>query len=164
VHEFRRFLDVPTRVRDADFEVALDIDDADAADRARLRDGGWILADPAEVVAESKQYCDYIVDSTAEFAVAKEMYVRSRGGWFSDRSACYLASGRPVIAQDTGFSAHLPTGEGLVCFTDPGEAANAVRDVVDRAGDHARAARQLAEEHLDAGRVLATLLERLGVA
>jgi hypothetical protein len=162
-HEFRHFVDVPVQVPEADFEVALDIDDADAADRARLLAAGWTLTDPTAVAAESKQYRDYIVDSTAEFVIAKEMYVRSGGGWFSDRSACYLASGRPVIAQDTGFSAHLPTGDGLVCFSDPGEAARAVQEVLERPDAHARAARQLAEEHLDASRVITTLLERLDV-
>ncbi len=100
--------------------------------------------------------------SKAELCVAKSGYVISRSGWFSDRSACYLASGRPVVAQETGFGELLPTGEGLLAFTTVGEAAQAVAEIEAHPARHRAAARTLAEEHLDAGKVLSRLLERLG--
>jgi glycosyltransferase involved in cell wall biosynthesis len=91
------------------------------------------------------------------------MYVRARSGWISDRSLCYLAAGRPVVAQDTGFAELYPAGEGLLAFSDPDAALEAVEEV---AGDHRRhslAARRVAEEHFDSDRVLRRLLDRLGV-
>jgi hypothetical protein len=106
-------------------------------------------------------YRRFLQRSKAELGVAKSGYVLSRCGWFSDRSACYLASGKPVIAQATGFEQHLPTGEGLLAFTTTEEAAEAL-EAVDRDYDrHCRQARLLAEEHFDSDRVLASLLERL---
>jgi glycosyltransferase involved in cell wall biosynthesis len=101
--------------------------------------------------------------SRAEIGIAKEGYVRSDCGWFSDRSACYLASGRPVLALDTGFSRHLPTGLGLLGFRDLDEAIAGV-EAIDREYErHARAAREIAESHLDARVVIARLLQRAGV-
>ena len=88
----------------------------------------------------------------------------SRSGWFSDRSACYLASGRPVVAQDTGFGVALPNGEGLLAFGDVDEAAAAIESVLSRPAEHAAAARGIAEELLDSDRVLGRLLEALGAA
>jgi glycosyltransferase involved in cell wall biosynthesis len=99
--------------------------------------------------------------SKAELSVAKSGYVNSRSGWFSDRSACYLASGRPVVAQETGFSDFLPAGEGLLAFTTTAEAADAVAVVEADPARHGRAARELAEEYLDARKVLPRLLEEL---
>ena len=163
VHEFRRFADLPRQVPGVDFELALDIDPADHADATALRCGGWGLAEPRDVVGDLAAYRAFIEASSAELVVAKEMYVRTRSGWFSDRSACYLAAGRPVIAQDTGFSEHLPTGEGLLRFGDPDEAVAAVDAVAGDLRRHARAARALARSHFDARRVLPRLLDRLGV-
>jgi glycosyltransferase involved in cell wall biosynthesis len=100
--------------------------------------------------------------SWAELGVAKSGYVVSRSGWFSDRSACYLASGRPVVAQDTGFPAHLPTGEGLLSFTDVDGVVAAGERLAADYDHHRRAARTLAEEHLDSDRVVGRLLECLG--
>jgi hypothetical protein len=96
--------------------------------------------------------------------VAKSLYVETRGGWFSDRSACYLASGKPVVAQDTGFGETLPAGAGLLAFTTLDEAAAATEGVLGDYRRHARAARRLAEEHLAAGRVIGRLLTRLGMS
>ena len=96
--------------------------------------------------------------------VAKNMYVRSRSGWFSDRSICYLASGRPVLAQETGFSKHHPAGAGLLAFSTLDEAAEGVDRIVADYDRHSRAARTIAEEHFDSDRVLRRLLEKLGVA
>jgi glycosyltransferase involved in cell wall biosynthesis len=161
VHEFRRFAALPRRVPDR-FEVALDIDAADAADRARLEDGGWGVVDPLRELHDFPAYARYLRGSAAEISIAKNLYVATRGGWFSDRSAAYLASGKPVVAQDTGFGAALPIGAGLLSFTDPDGAVAAVEEVAARPREHARAARELAEEHLDARRVLGRLLDRLG--
>jgi hypothetical protein len=160
VHEFRRFLTLPERVP-AEFELALAIDPDDNADRERLRLAGWQLRDPA-VAADSSSYRRYIQGSAAEFTVAKAMYVDTRSGWFSDRSACYLASGKPVVAQETGFGNHLPTGEGLLAFSTLEEAIAAVEEVRSAPGTHASAARELAVEHFDAERVLGRLVEELG--
>jgi hypothetical protein len=162
VHEFRRFVELPERTA-LDFEVALDIADADAADRRCLDDNGWTLVDPRRVASDPWSYRDYVSGSGAELMVAKNLYVATRSGWFSDRSICYLASGRPVLAQDTGLAALLPAGAGIVTFATIDEAvagAHAIDGDYDR---HARAAREIASEVFDSDRVLSRLLERLGV-
>jgi len=161
VHEFRRFLPLPERTP-AEFELALAIDPADAADRERLERAGWTLRDPRTVAGDPDAYHRFIQGSAAELAVAKGMYVKTQSGWFSDRSACYLASGKPVVAQETGFGDHLPTGEGLLSFSDLEEAVGAVEEVRLVPARHARAAREIAEEHFGAGRVLPRLIEELG--
>jgi hypothetical protein len=160
VHELRRFAELP-RMAAATFELALDIHRGDAADAALLRDGGWQLVDPALVAATPSAYRRYVRSSGAEVMVAKNMYVASRSGWVSERSLCYLASGRPVLAQETGFSACHPAGEGLVAFSTPDEAAAGAEAILANPGRHARAARELAEERFDSDRVLGRLLEAL---
>jgi hypothetical protein len=140
-------------------EIALDIDAADAADRARLLAGGWRLADPVAVAGTPDDYRRYVQASTAELMVAKGMYVHTASGWFSDRSASYLASGRPVVAQDTGIGAHLPTGDGLVLFRSEAEARAGLADMLARYRHHGDAARALAEDHLDSDKVLAALVD-----
>jgi hypothetical protein len=162
VHQFRRFMELPRRTG-ADFELALAIDPAETPDLDRLRENGWRLADPARVAGDTVAYRRHIRRSGAELTVAKGMYVDTRSGWFSDRSACYLAAGKPVVAQDTGFAEHLPCGEGLLAFSTPDEAADAVARVTRDRARHARAARALAEEHLDARRVLPRLIDELEV-
>jgi len=161
VHEFRRFAELPRRTA-AKFEVALSIDPAESADLERLSAGGWTLLDPAAVAGDPFAYNRFIQGSGAEFTVAKGIYVDTRSGWFSDRSACYLASGKPVVAQETGFGSHLPTGTGLIPFTTPAEALLAVEEVRADPAGHGAAAREIAEQHLDANRVLSRLIERLG--
>jgi hypothetical protein len=160
-HEFRRFAELP-RHCEAPFEIALDIDPADAADAERLRAGGWRLADAAPIGADLETYRSYLQDSLAEISIAKGMYVQSHGGWFSDRSACYLASGKPVLAQDTGFGEHLPIGEGLLSFDDMASAVAGAEAILAEPERHARAAREIAEQHFDSRKVLPALLERLG--
>jgi hypothetical protein len=162
VHEFRRFTGVP-RASNESFEVALDIDDAEVTDLELLRDNGWRLADPREVARDPWAYRDYVQRSKAELMIAKNMYVRARSGWVSDRSLCYLASGRPVIAQETGFSELHPTGEGLLAFSDPDELLQAVEAVARDHARHSRAARALAEERFGSDRIIGRLLENLGV-
>jgi hypothetical protein len=140
-------------------EMALDIDPTDAADRQRLVAGGWRLADPVAVAGTPDDYRRYVQASTAELMVAKGMYVHTASGWFSDRSACYLAWGRPVVAQDTGVGAHVPTGDGLMVFHSAAEARAGLADVLARYRHHADAARALAEDHLDSDKVLSALVD-----
>ncbi len=141
---------------------ALAIHPGENEDLAALAAHGWRLLDPADVAATPDDYRRFVQGSFAELGVAKSGYVASRSGWFSDRSACYLASGRPVIAQDTGFSDHLPTGAGLLAFTTAGGAVAATHDVAADYGRHRRAARELAEAHLDSRTVLTKVIDHLG--
>jgi hypothetical protein len=157
-HEFRRFAQLP-RITGRRFEFALDIHPADDADRALLEDGGFSLVDPSVATPTLDGYRHYVRSKWAELMVAKEMYVAGRSGWFSERSACYLASGRPVLAQDTGLDGLLPTGEGLLTFADLDEAAAGAEAIADDWQRHARAARDLAEEYFDSDLVLERLLD-----
>jgi hypothetical protein len=163
VHQFRRYLGVPAHSGEH-IELALDIDPADAGDAAALHRSGYEMVDPRSVAGTPDAYRAYVQDSAAELCVAKDLYVRSRGGWFSDRSACYLASGRPVAHHDTALRAHLPIGDGLLVFDDEDGAAAALRSIREHPEHHKVAARQFAEEHLDARVVIAELLDRVGVA
>lgn len=163
VHEFRRFLELPSLAPFA-FEVALDIDEADQPDIGLLQQHGWDLVDPRAAAGDPWRYREYVQRSSAELMIAKNMYVGTRGGWFSDRSACYLASGRPVLSQDTGLAELLPCGEGLVTFGTLDEAAAGAEEIFGNYERHRQAARDLAEEYLAAGRLLPRLLAALGVA
>jgi hypothetical protein len=162
VHEFRKFTELP-RLTQGPFEVALDIDPADSGDTERLKRGGWGLSNPALVAGSPDRYRRYLQGSKAEVAIAKEMYVDTRSGWFSDRSACYLASGKPVLAQDTGFTDNYPVGRGLVSFGDLDEAVAGAEDISADWDRHSRGARALAEEYFDARKVLGAMLDKLGV-
>jgi hypothetical protein len=159
-HSLRPMFDLPTRT-DERFLLALGIHPDETSDVTALRDNGWELVDPHTVAGGPDDYRRFIQGSKAEFGIAKSGYVVSGSGWFSDRSACYLASGRPVIAQDTGFDRRLPTGKGLFAFTDADDVMHAIEDLrADYAG-HRAAARQIAEECLDSDRVLGALLEQI---
>jgi hypothetical protein len=162
VHEFRRFLELPQRTNVA-FEVALDIHETERDDLRRLKEGDWALTDPMIVAGDPWRYRDYVAGSMAELMVAKNMYVQANSGWFSDRSACYLASGRPVLAQDTGLASLLPAGEGLLTFATLEEAVAGVDAIVGAYDHHAGAAREVAAEHFSSDLVLSRLLARLGV-
>jgi hypothetical protein len=158
--EFRKFLDLPVRTGEA-FEMVTTIDPADP-DRVELERAGWRLR-PPRLTWSASQYHDFVQGSAAEFSVAKGAYVGTRSGWFSDRSACYLAAGRPVILQSTGFEDVLPTGRGLFAVTTLEEAIEAVRRIrADRAA-HAAAARAIAAEHFDSDVGLGRLLAEVGV-
>jgi hypothetical protein len=131
------------------------------SDLAALDRHGWQVLDPASLTPTPTAYQSFVRSSKAELGIAKEGYVVSRCGWFSDRSACYLAAGRPVVAQDTGFGAALPTGEGLLTFDTTHAAAAAIERLRTDSARHAHAARELAEAYLDSDRVLTDLLEAL---
>jgi hypothetical protein len=163
VHEFRKFIELPSRCRGARFEQALAIDPADARDIERLQSNGWSLVDPRRVAATPDDYRDYIARSKAELMIPKQMYVDTNSGLLSDRSVYYLASGRPVLARDTGIADLYPVGEGLMIFSTLDEAAAGVNAIQGDYPRHARRARELAEEYFDSDTVLPRLLADLGV-
>ena len=160
VHSLRPLIDLPTRTS-ARFTLALAIHSDETDDLAALSENGWNLVDPAEVAATPDDYRRFVQGSWAEFGLTKAGYVVSDSGWFSDRSACYLASGRPVIAQDTGFGRRLPTGAGLFAFSTAEEAVAAIEELQRDYERHCVAARELATAHLDSDRVLGSLVDRL---
>jgi hypothetical protein len=180
--EFQRFIELPRLVAPARMEVALARTEhknwqsklrrlpTDIRERLKkrrhlgprelLEAAGWRVVDANERCGDFDAYREYIRSSRAEWSVAKNVYVQGRAGWFSERSACYLASGRPVILQDTGFGAVLPVGEGLLSFGTPAEAAAAVRDVDSHYDRHSLAAREIASSFFGSDEVLTDLLER----
>jgi len=159
--QWRAFLDLP-RLTKQQFELALS--GYRPQDRDLLEGYGWRVRDALEFGTDTDRYRDFIVTSRGEFTVAKDQNVRLRTGWFSDRAASYLAAGRPVISQDTGFGRTLPTGEGLFAVSTVEEAAAAVELVNADHGRHSRAALEIAREYFDAGRVLEQLVRELGVS
>jgi hypothetical protein len=160
VHSLRKLLDLPRRAHER-FVLAMYVHPDERQDLAALEEAGWEVVDPATVAGTPDAYRRFIQGSLAEIGIAKSGYVASRCGWFSDRSACYLASGRPVVAQDTGFSDFLPAREGLFPFDDGEGALAAIAELRCDYSRHARSARQLAEEYFDSDRVLTRLLERV---
>ena len=161
-HSFRAFFDLP-RATHVALAPALAIDPAETGDLAALARGGWELIDPATAAGTPEGYRDFVRSSRGELSIAKSGYVLSGSGWFSDRSACYLASGRPVVAQDTGFGRRLATGEGLLAFATPAEAVDALARVDADYARHAAAARRIAADELDSAIVLGALLAHAGV-
>jgi hypothetical protein len=160
VHEFRALSELPRRVA-TEFDAVLDIDDADDRDAELLRGSGWELLDPDTLTDDPDSYRRFIRRAGAELMVAKNMYVRSRGGWFSDRSACFLASGKPVLALDTGIGELYPTGAGLLTFDSLEQATAGAEQILADYEFHARAARAIAEEWFDSDVVLDQLLEQV---
>jgi len=131
--------------------------------RAAVADSGWNLVDPRPISADMTRYRDFIAASRGEFTVAKDIYVQPNSGWFSDRSACYLAAGRPVVTMRTGFSKFYPVGRGLFEYSSLEEALGAIDAIAADYPDHSRAARQLAKEYFASDRVLRALLAEAGL-
>jgi hypothetical protein len=157
-----RYLDVPRRAGRS-FELAAHIHpEDDTGDRELLREHGWSLVHPEQIAGSPASYRAYIQRSRAEFACVKPVYSALRTGWLSDRSVCYLASGRPVLCEDTGLPAQIPTGEGLLTFSSLADAVAAVDEVDSRYNEHARAARELAETLFDARACLAEMVALSG--
>ena len=150
--EFLKLLHLPT-LTNAPIELAIN------GPQAYLREHGWRCVDAFPISRDIRVYRDYVRSSLGEFSVAKHTYVSTRSGWFSDRTECYLAAGRPAVVQDTGFSRHLPVGEGLIAYETPAEAAAGLERVMADYPRHARAARELAHAHFSAEVVLPPLLE-----
>lgn len=163
VHQFRNYIALPERVGTT-FEIALSIHPADHKDLEALRRHGWRIVDPREVAPDPWAFRRYVQASGAEFSVAQGIYVETWSGWFSDRTVRYLASGKPALVQETGFSAHLPVGEGLVAFRTLDEAVDGAERIARDYDRHCRAARRLAEEFFDSDRVLGALLQEIEVA
>jgi hypothetical protein len=152
--EFWRIVSLPSRVGPV-FELALG---GVTAPREKIAAAGWRIADPRRVTATPWAYRDYIAQSRGEFSVAVNLEVKTRSGWFSDRTAAYLASGKPAIVQDTGFSEDLPCGDGLFAFRTIDDAVDAVRAIARDYKAHCVAARRIAEEYFDAAVVIAGIL------
>ena len=157
-HEFRKFAALPTRTAET-FEIALDIHPADRPDVDLLRRHGWTIADPKSVAADPFAFRNYIGRSSAEFSVAQGIYVETRSGWFSDRSVRYLAAGKPVLVQDTGFARHYPVGLGLVPFRTLEEAVRGAEAIASEYDRHSRAATAIAAEFFDSDKVLSSMLQ-----
>ncbi len=157
--EFAKIRDLPGRTA-AVLEIAM----AGAAPVAELRAAGWRVIDARDVSTTPEAYQSYLAASRGELSIAKEAYVATRSGWFSTRSASYLASGRPVIVQDTGLSAHYPTGDAIVPFRDVDEAAAALATVEQGHPRRCAAAREIAAGAFDAGTVLRRLLADAGLS
>jgi hypothetical protein len=159
-HSLRPLMALPTLTTEK-FLLALAIHPEEIHDLGLLNANGWRLLDPAKMAQTPAYYQRFIQGSKAEFGIAKSGYVAARCGWFSDRSVCYLASGRPVLAQETGFSHFLPTGVGLLAFTTAEGILAGIEALQSDYAAHARAARTLAEECFDSDKVLSRLLDRV---
>jgi hypothetical protein len=162
--EFLKIIELPQRCR-ARFALGLNVRGrlVGQDDLKRLADYGWGVVNGSRISARLESYRSFIQDSRCEFTVARDQYVRPRTGWFSDRSACYLAAGRPVITQDTGFGKHLPTGHGLFAFTTLEDVVRAVEVIESDYGAACRAAYEIAAECFAAERVLGSLMARAGL-
>jgi hypothetical protein len=160
-YEFMKFVDLPRRARGQSFELALACGDPEAV--ALLTAHGWHVVDALALSKDLFPYRDYIRGSGAEFTVAKDQNIRLRSGWFSDRSACYLAAGRPVITQDTGFGNILPTGRGLFAFRTVDDVLAAIDALAGDYRGHSRAAREIAAEYFAAENVVGRLMKQTGL-
>lgn len=154
--EFRSIIDLPS-FTSARLELAID---EVPEETALFRAHGWSIVTRVDLTDDVDAYMTYIGESRGEFTVARDQVVRPRTGWFSDRSASYLAAGRPVVTQDTGFGVVLPTGEGLFGFSGMEDAAAALEEVERDPVRHSGAAREIAEEYFAAERVLASIISR----
>ena len=157
--EFEKILDLPLRST-ASFELAVTVD---PGVEARLRNHGWGHRESLTLSRDLDSYRHYIQRSRGEVTVARDQYSRPRTGWFSDRSACYLAAGRPVITQETGFSKFLPTGRGLFAFNDVNDILAAVDAIESNPQGHARAAAEIAAEYFAADKVISRLMSQAGL-
>jgi len=155
---YLKYLELP-RIAQRVFELAANIGTEDpAGDRRIFREHGWRIVDPHQVAGSPTQYQEYIRASRAEFMCPKPIHLEMKTGWFGDRSIAYLASGRPVLAEDTGFSERLPTGTGLLVFRDIEDAATATAEIDGNYTRHSRAARQIAVDLFDSRRCLEAML------
>ena len=161
-HEFRKFAAVPHAI-DRQCEVALTIDHADRRDLEALETGGWRVVNPASVAGDPFLFRQYVQASGAEFSVAQGIYVETHSGWFSDRTARYLASGKPALVQDTGLARNYPVGCGIVPFRTFDEAVRGARHIARDYEAHAHGARAIAEEFFDSDKVISGLLQTVGV-
>ena len=157
--EFMHFLNLPLKAQPSILEIAVNAGKTRRTPYKQLRNSGWRVVSPEKTCGDLDTYRDYIQSSRAEWSVAKNGYVVGRAGWFSCRSACYLAAARPVIVQDTGFGKSLPIGQGILPFSTMDEAVEAIHEVEGSYNRHSTAARAIAEAYFDSDRVLASLID-----
>jgi hypothetical protein len=162
VHEFRKFIDSP-QISGHAFEIALQIHPADRKDLDALLTAGWRISDPKKVAHSPNAFRRFVQTSGAEFSVAQGIYVETHSGWFSDRSVRYLASGKPVLVQDTGFSRNYPIGQGLLSFREMSEVIEGANRIAHDYQQHCVAARRLAEEYFDSKKVIRRLMSDIGL-
>ena len=155
--EFERFLDLP-QISDEKFVLAMGQGVGNKRPTTMLESKGWNIIEPDTYLPDYTTYHEFLLRSKGEWSIAKNGYVTSRSGWFSCRSACYLAAGKPVVVQDTGWSDHLPSGDGAIAFSTPEEAAKALDLINKNYNHHSAAARAYAETHFDAARVCEDLI------
>ncbi len=161
--EFPKIMAVPAKFPDLNFSVVMNYSNIseDQFPKAEILKNQWQLKDSAYIGKDWLKYQKLIEDSLGEFSIAKETYVKSNSGWFSCRSACYMASGRPVIVQDTGWSKYYPTGKGLFSFKNEEEAVEALRKVKEDLPLHSEVARSIAEDYFDSNKVLTLMLDQV---
>jgi hypothetical protein len=159
--EFLRFVDLPA-LTGHKFQLALNLNPvSDTADKHLLLEKDWQVQDAHQVAGDFMSYRQYIQNACGEFSVAKPGYIKSRSGWISDRSVCYLAAGRPVLVQETGFSEYLPTGRGVLSFASLEEAVAGVAEIRSNYSLHCQAAREITQEYFSAEKVLRKLIDEI---
>ena len=161
--EFERFKLLPKHTPQR-LEMAMGQGVGSKRPTEELRALGWIILEAGEVLPDHRSYHEFLRTSKAEWSVAKHGYVAARTGWFSCRTACYLALGRPAVVQETGWSDYIPAGDGLLAFTTLDEAADAIADINDHYAEHQAAARALAKQYFEAKKVCADLLVQAGLS
>ena len=161
--EFLKYLSIPTQFKKAEFEIILSVSAGfkDKVDLNLIKGNEWEIHDPELTIGTPDEYKKFIQSSSAEFSIAKEAYVKSRSGWFSCRSACYLASGLPVVTEETGWSDFIPSGKGLFAFSNEGEAISSIKEVEENYERHCKCALEIANEYFDSKKVLSNLLSKL---
>jgi hypothetical protein len=162
--EFLKFSDLPKSLSNLsiDWELATDMN-RDPAAKQLFQRQGWKMTDPHALSCDFDAYVNYIRQSDVEWTVAKDQYIRLKTGWFSDRSACYLAAGRPVVTQDTSFAKFIPSGEGLFCFRSLEDIRNATEAIISDYPKHSWSALDIAEEYFAAEKVIGKMLKELGI-
>lgn len=161
--EFEKYKSVPSKMPGVKFKVVINkpLNKDSNFDSDGLETLGWSILAPDITIGNTEDYKSFIINSAAEFSVAKETYVKSKSGWFSGRSACYLAGGKPVITQETQWSKFIPAGNGLFAFTDVPSAVDAINEVNSRLAYHSRKAKEIAREYFDSAIVLTDMINKL---
>ena len=157
--EFNKYLSIPESFPDLNFKLM--VSNIPELEKRQIVNARWKFLDPLTTITDAVAYKNFIEHSGSEFSVAKETYVKSNSGWFSCRSACYLAAGKPVIAQETGWSQNIPTGNGLFAFTDMPSAMDAIRAVISNYKEHVKCAQEIASAYFDSNNVLNDLLKKI---
>lgn len=157
--EFKKFYDLPERTGEK-FEIIINRpkDQATADAMEQLKGLGWDILSPDHLISDKEKYRSFVQQSLGEFSITKETYIKSNSGWFSGRSAVYLASGRPVITQDTMWSRYIPSGTGLIAIHDLDDAVEAVKDIRTGYDRHSKAAKEIATEYFDSSKILGEML------